>query len=232
MTFPTITKATQENYYHIQRIELDPTTSLYAHQLSLTPEEELQVKVTNLYSVAFSKGYACGEQQYIEEKEKLLKEKSSETIPDIKVIDFNDSSLYKLNMETQIFHLGYNCATRRLAESNYKNQPFNTLYSPFSKDHFHFNMPYLSEAYRDALGRFYFETDINSMNDLSVQAQMLQQLMYNDARTLQTVLNEEAYSALSRYTAATGLPMMMIEKFKPGMVVSTIQVLEFQKMGF
>ena len=161
MTFPTITKATQENYYHIQRIELDPTTSLYAHQLSLTPEEELQVKVTNLYSVAFSKGYACGEQQYIEEKEKLLKEKSSETIPDIKVIDFNDSSLYKLNMETQIFHLGYNCATRRLAESNYKNQPFNTLYSPFSKDHFHFNMSYLSEAYRDALGRFYFETDIN-----------------------------------------------------------------------
>ena len=70
MTFPTITKATQENYYHIQRIELDPTTSLYAHQLSLTPEEELQVKVTNLYSVAFSKGYACGEQQYIEEKER------------------------------------------------------------------------------------------------------------------------------------------------------------------
>jgi uncharacterized protein len=87
------------------------------------------------------------------------------------------------------------------------------------------------QAYQDS-SEIYFETDINSMNDLSVQAQMLQQLMYNDARTLQTVLNEEAYSALSRYTAATGLPMMMIEKFKPGMVVSTIQVLEFQKMGF
>jgi uncharacterized protein YbaP (TraB family) len=72
------------------------------------------------------------------------------------------------------------------------------------------------QAYQDS-SEIYFETDINSMTDLSVQAQMLQQLMYNDERTLQTVLNEEAYSALSRYTAATGLPMVMIEKFKPGM---------------
>ncbi|MEX0963186.1 MAG: TraB/GumN family protein [Pseudohongiellaceae bacterium] len=78
----------------------------------------------------------------------------------------------------------------------------------------------------------YFETDIGSMNDLSVQAQMLQQLTYSDERTLRSVLNDEAYTALASYTATAGLPIAMLEKFKPGLLVSTLQVLEFQSMGF
>jgi len=80
--------------------------------------------------------------------------------------------------------------------------------------------------------RIYFETDISSMNDLSIQAQMLQQLTYNDERTLKTVLNEAAYTALTAHTEKLGLPMMMLKKFKPGMIVSTLQVLDFQRMGF
>jgi len=91
--------------------------------------------------------------------------------------------------------------------------------------------PEYEQAYQDS-SEIYFETDINSMNDLTVQTQMLQQLMYTDTRTLQTVLNQEAYSALSSYLAEAGLPIMMMEKFKPGLVVSTIEVFEFQKMGF
>lgn len=78
----------------------------------------------------------------------------------------------------------------------------------------------------------YFETDLSSMGDISVQTQMLQMLTYNDDRSLKTVLNKEAYNALSEYTAQIGMPMMMMEKFKPGMVVSTLQVLEFQRIGF
>jgi uncharacterized protein YbaP (TraB family) len=80
--------------------------------------------------------------------------------------------------------------------------------------------------------RIYFETDISSMNDLSIQAQMLQQLTYNDERTLKTVLNEAAYTALTAHTEKLGLPILMLEKFKPGMIVSTLQVLDFQRMGF
>lgn len=87
------------------------------------------------------------------------------------------------------------------------------------------------EAYA-AASEIYFETDINSMGDLSVQTQMLQQLTYTDELTLKTVLSEEAYTALTVYTAKLGLPMMMLEKFKPGMIVSTLQVLDFQRMGF
>jgi uncharacterized protein YbaP (TraB family) len=82
------------------------------------------------------------------------------------------------------------------------------------------------------LPELYFETDISSMSDLSVQAQMLQQLTYSDGRTLKTVLSEDAYTALEDYTATIGMPLMMLEQFKPGMIISTLQVLEFQRIGF
>jgi uncharacterized protein len=87
------------------------------------------------------------------------------------------------------------------------------------------------EAYQ-ASTELVFETDIGSMNDMSVQAQMLQQLTYSDERSLRTVLSDEAYSALSDYTATAGLPIAMLEKFKPGLLISTLQVLVFQSMGF
>ena len=55
------------------------------------------------------------------------------------------------------------------------------------------------EAYQ-ASSELYFETDIAAMSDLSVQAQLLQQLTYSDDRSLRTVLSDEAYTALSAYT--------------------------------
>lgn len=87
------------------------------------------------------------------------------------------------------------------------------------------------EAYQ-ASSELYFETDIASMSDLSVQAQMLQQLTYGDDESLSTILSEEAYTALSEYTATAGLPIAMLNKFKPGLLISTLQVLVFQSMGF
>lgn len=86
-------------------------------------------------------------------------------------------------------------------------------------------------AYKDS-SKLVFETDIESMNDLSVQASLMRKLSYDDGQSLKTVLNEEAYSALEAYTASVGLPLPMLEKFKPGMIISTLQVLEFQKIGF
>lgn len=86
-------------------------------------------------------------------------------------------------------------------------------------------------AYEDS-SKLVFETDLESMNDLSVQASLMRKLSYDDGQSLKTVLNEEAYSALETYTASVGLPLPMLEKFKPGMIISTLQVLEFQKIGF
>ena len=87
------------------------------------------------------------------------------------------------------------------------------------------------QAYQDST-EVVFETDLSAMTDLSVQTQMLQQLTYQDERSLKTVLSTEAYTALSDYTSEVGMPLMMMEKFKPGMVVSTLQIMEFQRIGF
>lgn len=87
------------------------------------------------------------------------------------------------------------------------------------------------QAYADS-DRLFFETDIASMNDLATQAKMLQQLMYSDSRTLQTVLNAESYTALSDYASKLGMHLAVMQKFKPGLVVSTLEVMEFQSMGF
>jgi len=87
------------------------------------------------------------------------------------------------------------------------------------------------QAYQNS-SQIYFETDLSAMSDLSVQTQMLQQLTYQDGRSLKGVLSIEAYAALSDYTNEAGVPLMMLEKFKPGMVVSTLQVMEFRRIGF
>ena len=87
------------------------------------------------------------------------------------------------------------------------------------------------QAYEGS-SELFLETDIPSMDDLSMQAQMMQQLTYSDGRTLKDVLDTEVYAALETYTAGVGMPLMMLEQFKPGMIVSTLQVLEFQRMGF
>lgn len=88
-----------------------------------------------------------------------------------------------------------------------------------------------AQAYA-ASSKLIFETDLNSMNDLSVQAKLLQKLSYSGDKSLKTVLNEEAYSELVAYTSNIGLPFAMLEKFKPGMIVSMLQVMEFQRIGF
>ncbi|HIF75085.1 MAG TPA: TraB/GumN family protein [Porticoccaceae bacterium] len=77
-----------------------------------------------------------------------------------------------------------------------------------------------------------FETDISSMNDLSIQAETLKQLTYTAGQSLDTVLNDEAYNALSEYIATISIPMAMIEQFKLGVIISMLQFLEFQKIGF
>jgi uncharacterized protein YbaP (TraB family) len=83
-----------------------------------------------------------------------------------------------------------------------------------------------------ASDKLYFETDIAGLNDFAVQARMLQELTYSDERTLQTILSPEAYNSLAAYAGQAGLPLQMMEKFKPGLLVSMLQVIEFQKLGF
>lgn len=86
-------------------------------------------------------------------------------------------------------------------------------------------------AYR-AADNLYFEIDIDLMNDPAGQLSMLQRLMYTDGRTLQSVLTAEAYQTLTDYVAKFSMPMMMLQNMKPGMLMSTLELLEFQIRGF
>jgi uncharacterized protein YbaP (TraB family) len=70
------------------------------------------------------------------------------------------------------------------------------------------------------------------MTDVSVQNQILEQLTYSDERTLKTVLNQEAYTALSDYVVSKNMPMLVLETFKLGLLMTTLQILEIRSMGF
>jgi uncharacterized protein YbaP (TraB family) len=91
--------------------------------------------------------------------------------------------------------------------------------------------PEYDEAYEDST-EIYFETDLGAFNDISVQSQMLQQWTYTDGRTLKTVLNQAAYSALDETALAYGMSMAMMETFKPGMIITTLMVQALQRIGF
>lgn len=80
--------------------------------------------------------------------------------------------------------------------------------------------------------RLFFETDIGAMGDMGLQQRMMKQLTYQDGRTLSTVLDAEAYAALSTYVESVGLPMARLQSFRPGLLISTLSVMEFQKLGF
>ena len=84
----------------------------------------------------------------------------------------------------------------------------------------------------EASDRLFFEIDPGQMMDMAVQARMMQQLTYQDERTLQSVLDAETYAALATYAERAGLPMAMMQKFKPGMLLSTLSLVEFQRRGF
>lgn len=91
--------------------------------------------------------------------------------------------------------------------------------------------PAFEQAY-SASDSLVFETDIGGTNDPAAQQRMLQELTYQDGRTLVTVLDAESYDALSGYVGSVGLPMAMLQSFKPGLLISTLSVMEFQKLGF
>lgn len=93
-------------------------------------------------------------------------------------------------------------------------------------------LPSPYEAAYLATDRLIFETDIAAMSDLGLQQRMLEQLTYQDGRTLRTVLNNDTYLALEAYTQSIGMPLGMMQTFKPGLLTSTLSMIELQRLGF
>lgn len=88
-----------------------------------------------------------------------------------------------------------------------------------------------NQAY-DAADILVFETDIEAMNDPSLATDMMQKGMYSKDKTLETELSAETYEALSTASTKSGIPIALLNKMKPSMVVITLTIMELQKMGF
>ncbi|WP_053980398.1 TraB/GumN family protein [Marinagarivorans algicola] len=76
-----------------------------------------------------------------------------------------------------------------------------------------------------------FETDINAAMDMGFQQQMMMQMSLPPGKTLQDILSPKTYTRLSTFAAERGLPIDMLQSFKPALVAVTLTQLELQKLG-
>jgi uncharacterized protein YbaP (TraB family) len=85
-------------------------------------------------------------------------------------------------------------------------------------------------AYAQA-DRLFFEIDPVALDAPDFVARMMAESIYRDGRTLKTVLNDEAYDALAAQGKKSNLPIEILQKTKPGMVVTMITIQELTKAG-
>lgn len=76
-----------------------------------------------------------------------------------------------------------------------------------------------------------FETDMTKLQDPATQMKMMKSISYQDGTTLKDHLKPETYKALEAYAAKAGVPMLMINNFKPGMAATMLTVFALQKLG-
>jgi uncharacterized protein YbaP (TraB family) len=90
--------------------------------------------------------------------------------------------------------------------------------------------PAFEKAYSQAK-TVVFESDTRKMQTPEFQNELLSKVIYQDGRSLKTVLNEKTYRELERHSIERGLPMENLVKFKPGMLAITLTVIEMQRLG-
>jgi hypothetical protein len=63
-------------------------------------------------------------------------------------------------------------------------------------------------------------------------AQMQAKMMYQDGRSLKSVLSTEVYAKLEAFMQSRGLPIQMFQFMTAGAVSITLSVMEMQRLGF
>lgn len=66
---------------------------------------------------------------------------------------------------------------------------------------------------------------------MAEQQQMMQQLQYSGGKTLSSQLNPKVRNELSEYLLSLGVPLAMVDQFKPGFVSMQLTILEMAKAG-
>jgi uncharacterized protein YbaP (TraB family) len=82
-----------------------------------------------------------------------------------------------------------------------------------------------------AANSLFFEVDPAEMNDPKFAMRLMHEGSYTDGRTLQSVLSAEAYTALADQCSQSGMPIEMLQKFKPSIAVLMLTLHELAKVG-
>lgn len=75
------------------------------------------------------------------------------------------------------------------------------------------------------------ELDMQEMNTPENGMKMQQALMYQDEKTLSTVLSETVYHKLDSVAKTLGMNLKMMDKFKPSMAIIALTFQSLQKLG-
>lgn len=94
-----------------------------------------------------------------------------------------------------------------------------------------FPLPVEFEKIYNQSEQLVFETDMTKLQDPATQMKMMKSISYQDGTTLKDHLKPETYKALEAYAAKAGVPMLMINNFKPGMAATMLTVFALQKLG-
>ncbi len=93
-------------------------------------------------------------------------------------------------------------------------------------------LPDVVENIYDCCRRIVYETDLDSMNNTSMQAKMLRRGMYPKGQTLSDNISPETYEMLRKKLEASGLPILPFEQFRPWMAALTLTGAEMIRLGF
>ena len=120
------------------------------------------------------------------------------------------TTVYKVSKGNRIIYLGG--TVHILREADY----------PLPKE--------FEQAYQDS-DIITFETDTKSLTDPSVPQKMMKEGMFQDDKTLKTVLADSNYLALQAAFEDAGLPFAMMQKMKPALAVTTLSAMSMKSPG-
>ena len=90
--------------------------------------------------------------------------------------------------------------------------------------------PEFEKAYQDAQ-ILILETDMQAMKSPAFQMKIMQKAVYADGTTIKQHLKPKTYQALKKYLEKSGIPMTLVQSFKPGMISTMLTIFELQKLG-
>lgn len=92
----------------------------------------------------------------------------------------------------------------------------------------------LPKAFDAAYGKsdtLVFETDIQKSRDPKFTEKFMEKMVYSDNRTLKKLLTPDTFRALTIYAAKRDVPVDALNRFKPGLVLVSLTLLEVERLG-